>query len=190
MINYVSPHVGEIEIQFHPCEREYVLNLLPENGTLVEWGCGGSTVFFLDNLKENQYLITIEHVEFWYDKISEKIKDHPNIDRHAFLFIPIKIQNTYYARPEEEMPCGTEDYIFFDKESIQNSDVFFIDGVSRGAVAAALRHQIKESSHVIIHDYKGREVWYDWAVKCYNYNATLSDDDSTLVHMFNIPKGD
>ena len=107
---YDSPNCGEIEIQMQPDEPDYIYGLIPDEGTLVEWGCGGSTVYFLDHLKPGQILISIEHNRQWYDKISELIKNHPNIEQHVFLFIPPDgISNPYYARPEEEMPCGLED---------------------------------------------------------------------------------
>lgn len=183
-ILYKSPNCGEIELLMTEAEPSYIFSRVPENGTLVEWGCGGSTVFFLDNLKENQYFITIEHNKAWYDKMVDRVKDHPNKDRHVFLFIPPhEIPNNYYARPEEEMPCGLGEYICPDMDIITTADVFLVDGIARGPIAAFLSRKVKSGAEVIIHDYKGRENWYDWAVACYDYSK--QPDDMVLVHMAN-----
>lgn len=180
-----SPTCGDIELLMEPAEPGYIFGLLPEDGTLVEWGCGGSTIYFLDNLNENQLLVSIEHNKQWYDAISEKIKDHPNIDRHVFLYIPPEIPNNYYARPEEEMGCGLTDYICPDMEIIEAGDVFLVDGIGRGPTAAFLSRRVKDSAHVIIHDYAGRELWYDWAANCYDHKVV--PEEMVLVHMSNLP---
>lgn len=183
-ITHNSPNCGDITLLMDPAEPGYIFSLVPEDGTLVEWGCGGSTVYFLDNLKENQYLVSIEHNEKWYSDMSDKIKDHPNIDRHVFLFIPPNgVDNSYFARPEEEMPCGLEEYMNFDSDTIRNADVFFIDGVGRSCTAAFLATQVKESAHVLIHDLRGREAWYKWATLC--YKNWKQPDDTGLLHMSN-----
>lgn len=163
-----SPTCGDVEMLMEPAEPGFIYGLLPEDGTLVEWGCGGSTIYFLDNLKESQYLVSIEHNAEWYEKVSEMIKDHPNIDRHVFLFIPPDgVTNNYYARPEEEMPCGLNEYICFDIDTIKQADVFLVDGIARGPTAAFLATVTKPEAHVIIHDYRGREGWYGWVENCY-----------------------
>lgn len=182
-IEYNSPHCGPTTLLMETAEPEYIYSLLPEEGTLVEWGCGGSTVFFLDNLKENQYLISIEHNDKWFEDMSEKLKDHPNIDRHVFLYIPPEIPNPYYARPEEEMACGLEDYINFDMDTIKTADVFLIDGIARGPTAAFLSNHVKDSAQVLIHDYKGRELWYHWAALCFKHSVV--PEECILLHMSN-----
>jgi len=184
-IEYDSKTCGPTTLLMTEVEPGYIFDLLPDDGTLVEWGCGGSTIYFLDHLKEGQTLVSIEHTEDWYDTISEKIKDHPNIDRHVFLLIPPEIRNTYYARPEEEMGCGLSEYICPDIDLITSADVFLVDGIGRGPTAAFLSRKVKESAHVIIHDYQGRELWYDWAANCFDYRKEL--EDATLVHLSNSP---
>lgn len=188
-ITYVSPNCGEVQMLMYEKEPDYILSLVPDDGLLVEWGCGGSTIYFLDNLKPNQYLVSIEHVEDWFNEISEKIKDHPNAERHIFLLIPPEgVRNNHYAVPEEEMGCGLHEYIAPDSGIISGGDVFLVDGIGRGPTAAYLSRRIKSGAHVIIHDYTGRENWYDWAVNCFDYN--VKPDEMVLVHMRNEPIGE
>ena len=186
---YNSLHCGDIEILMQLDEPAYIYDLVPEEGTLIEWGCGGSTMYFLDHLKPGQTLVSIEHNRQWYDQVSERIQNHPNIEQHVFLFIPSDgVSNTYYARPEEEMPCGLEDYIVFDMDTIKTADVFFLDGVARGPTAAFLSRQAKDTAHVLIHDYKGRENWYHWAARCFDYEYV--PESMVLCHMSNTKIGD
>jgi hypothetical protein len=182
-VTYKSAHCGDIDILMVEEEPTYIHGLLPDDGTLVEWGCGGSTIYFLDNLKENQYLVSIEHNKQWYDKISNLIETHPNIDRHVFLYIPSELPNNHYARPEEDMGCGLTEYICPDIDIIQSADVFLVDGIGRGPTAAFLARKAKQDAHVIIHDYQGRELWYDWASNCFDYKVT--PENMTLCHMSN-----
>lgn len=186
-VEYDSPHCGKMAILMTEVEPEYIFGLLPEDGTLVEWGCGGSTVYFLDHLKENQYLVSIEHNADWYNKVSELIKDHPNIDRHVFLYIPSEVPNPYYGRAEEDMGCGLTEYICPDIDLINSADVFLVDGIGRGPTAAFLSRRTKESAHVIIHDYKGRETWYDWAANCFDHQKKLDEGGATFIHLSNSP---
>jgi hypothetical protein len=68
---------------------------------------------------------------------------------------------------------------------IEAGDVFLVDGIGRGPTAAFLSRRVKDSAHVIIHDYKGRELWYDWAANCYDHKVI--PEDMVLVHMSNLP---
>lgn len=189
-IPYNSPHCGFIELHMEPKDPKYILELLPEEGTLVEWGCGGSTVYFLDNLKEGQTLVTIEHRKDWYDSISNQIKNHPNLDSHVFLFVPSDIPNNHFAKPEEETPCGLADYICPDVDLIEQGDVFFVNGVARGAVVAFLSRRARQDAHVILHDFNSRVDWYGWAVPCFDYS--VEPDDMIILHLSNtqIDNGD
>jgi hypothetical protein len=181
---YNSPYCGDVSIQMESKEPGYILNLLPENGTLVEWGCGGSTVVFLDKLLPGQRLVTIEHNYEWYSKIKEFLKNHPNSSQHTFYYIQPTMNNPYYARPEEECPCGLEEYMCPDIDLITTADVFLVDGIGRGPTAAFLANKTKKNAHVIIHDYRGREPWYNWAVQIFDYNNQPTFL-SSLIHMSN-----
>jgi hypothetical protein len=182
-IVYNSPNCGDTEILMTEAEPGFIAGLLPDQGTLVEWGCGGSTVYLLDHLKPDQMLVTIEHNYDWYTKIKAKLEAHPNKAQHVFLYVAPQINNSYYARPEEEMPAGLTEYICPDIDLIKSADVFLVDGIGRGAVAAFLSRMAKPTADVIIHDYAGRENWYDWAVNCFDYHKV--PDQMVLVHMSN-----
>lgn len=182
-IPYNSPHCGVLELHMEPKDPKYILGLVPENGTIVEWGCGGSTVYFLDHLKEGQTLVSIEHRKDWYENISSQIKNHPKLENHIFLFVPSDLPNNHFAKPEEETPCGLVDYICPDVDLIEQADVFFVNGVARGAVATFLSRRAQPHAHVILHDFTTRGGWYDWVVPCFDYS--VQPDDTIILHLSN-----
>ena len=165
-INY-----GDIitEVQMTPEEFEYVQNLIkemPETGTIAEWGSGGSTCLWIDALGPKQKLISVEHTENWYNRVSRGIKKHFGdvSDKFTFHHIPEEFIEHGYASLIEEHPCGTDKYIFPNDENFFDADIFFIDGIARAACAmTVLAKARKKTPVVLIHDYVGRENWYSWA---------------------------
>lgn len=147
------------------CVVEHIKRL-GSNGLMVEWGTGGSTFKWLENLREHQKLITIEHHSDWYHAVNESIKLYfGNISPNKFNFIlsqPEEPFYPYYGMPQEENPAGLRHYICPTAE-IYEADIYFVDGVARGACAmAALLNRKKKDSVVFIHDYSPRVTWYNW----------------------------
>jgi hypothetical protein len=152
---------------------------LPQNGKMVEWGSGGSTVTWLSLLNKNTQLISIEHNWDWYEKIDnfvyQYLKDRIQCD-FKYLYKPPLHQDYdhQYATILEEHPYGLDDYILPNEVNISDADIYFIDGVSRAAVASLM---LLTSSNInavyYIHDYKGREHWYDWLVSKLPYKTTI-----------------
>ena len=58
-----------------------------------------------------------------------------------------------------------DDYLIPDL-SILEADMFFIDGVSRATIALIIKAFSKKFDPIIyLHDYYGRQDWYDWAIQ-------------------------
>lgn len=156
---------------------EETVNALPENAKLIEWGSGGSTTMFLELLKPGQKLISIEHNEEWYNKVTAALENHPKRAQLEYLFIPpdgVDLRFWGYGIPNEENPVFLEEYInpekAFDDLEIFNADFYLVDGIARGACLSFIYGRLKGSREdvaVYIHDYVGREQWYDWAVDLY-----------------------
>lgn len=160
------------EIQMAEVEIDYMVDLIksmPENGKMVEWGCGGSTCKWLETLKPTQKLISIEHNENWYNRVNRAVKSHFNdLDNFQFLHVPEQYGFEHgYATPLEEHPLGTASYINPDVD-IWDADIFFIDGIARAACSLIVRlKKTKPDAAVFIHDHLNREMWYDWATQFY-----------------------
>ena len=158
------------EVQMQQDEIDYMVNLiqsLPENGKMVEWGCGGSTCKWLDTLKSTQKLVSIEHNDSWHMRVTRAINNHfgetPN-----FQFLHVREQHGFehgYASIIEEHPFGTAPYINPDAD-IWDSDIYFIDGIARAAcLMTVLLKNTNPDAAIFIHDHNGREVWYEWATQ-------------------------
>lgn len=157
----------------------YIKNM-PEDGLMVEWGSGGSTCRWIETLTNNQKLITIEHNESWYQRVTRAVNTEFGDlkEKFTFLHVPEKYIEHGYASIIEEHPCGTDEYIN-PNDKIWNADIYFIDGIARAACALTVLHKRKKpNSIVMIHDYVGREPWYSWASQFFDVQ-TFNDKDET-----------
>lgn len=153
---------------------------------MVEWGSGGSTKMFLDKPNVGT-LVSIEHNADWHTRVTEALKDHPKRKSLDYLFIPPELALSFYGYgiPQEENPTFNTEYInpnlAFQDLDIWDADVYLIDGISRGACLATTHIKAKNrDAAVFIHDYVGREQWYDWAVGLYSVKKIVG---STLVQL-------
>ena len=165
---------------------EQAVDSLPEDGQISEWGSGGSTTMFVELLKPKQHLVSIEHNPQWFSKVGRAIKDHPNCERVNYIFsdVRVKIQkgnheyvidHNYwgYGDPPEENPIFLQHYIHPKLKNtdidVFNSDLYLVDGIARAAVLASIFIKAKKRDALVyVHDYVGREDWYEWAVSAYS----------------------
>lgn len=158
------------EIQMWPDEVDFVYRLIdkmPDDGVMVEWGGGASTILWLKRLKPTQKLISIEHNINWYNKLVDFLndKDDINTDNFDYVYVAPKYGNYDhgYGTVKEEHPTGLGDYIAAGVG--HDADIYFCDGIARSACAlAALAKSGKKKPSFLIHDYDGRENWYDWVI--------------------------
>lgn len=184
----VAVNYGNIlkEIQMVQFDADYIcdkIKNMPKDGLMVEWGSGGSTCKWLETLTDSQKLITIEHNENWYNRVGRAVvTEFGDVsDKFTFYHIPEKYIEHGYGSLVEEHPCGTAEYINPD-DKIWEADIFFIDGIVRGAcLLTTLFKRKKPDSVIMIHDYVGREAWYDWAVQhCDVVTYTDKDQYSSI----------
>lgn len=174
------------EIQMNEDEVSYMVHLikkLPANALMVEWGSGGSTCKWLETFNKSQYLITIEHDDIWFFNVLKAIKAHfGNVSkRFTFLHCPDEFGFEHeYASINEEHPIGLKHYFNPDVSNFFNADIFFIDGIARASCAliVLLKHT-KPNPAIFIHDYCGREQWYEWATQFFKVEKV----GTTLVRL-------
>ena len=174
------------EIQMQQDEVDEVvsqISKLSSEGLMVEWGSGGSTVKWLESMKDNQQLISIEHNEEWYNKVNGYIQTRDDIkDRFTYHHQDEKYGFKHgYASVLEEHPHGLDQY-FFPDERIVDADIFFIDGIARATISLLVNvFAAKEDAVVYIHDYYGRENWYSWATQFFTKQEKVG---TTLVRLY------
>jgi hypothetical protein len=152
-----------------PDEIDFMTSLITADSEpmlMVEWGSGGSTCKWLEVLGDNQRLISIEHNAQWYEKVKDNVALHfGNLDFKFQYYLredkTLWHYNRIYGHISEELPVGLENYICPDSD-IFDADIFFIDGVARGACLSTVLLKKKPTARVFIHDYADRINWYSW----------------------------
>jgi len=125
----------------HDNEIAMIEKYLSANKNMLEWGSGGSTVYFAPKVKQ---LFSIEHVKEWFDKISK--------------IIPANVNLNYVAANNEVSITESSfndyaDYINYAKTFDTVFDVVLIDGRARVECAKFILDFIHRDSVVIIHDF-------------------------------------
>ena len=139
----------------HDTEIHLVLKHLYYTDTMLEWGSGGSTLYFSQFVK-NYY--SIEHDKEWYGNISQY--QIPNLK--------------YYHVPRDlpiSSPSTREQYQTYIEHihtlGIKKFDKIFIDGRGRGWCAEEVIPYLHKDSIVFMHDFWNRPQyhivfeWYD-----------------------------
>ena len=180
------------EIQMRQDEIDYVVDQIqkmPSDGLMVEWGCGGSTCKWIESLGENQKLISVDHNESWYNRVTRAVKAHFGdvSDKFSFYHIPEQFGFEHgYGHFIEEHPFGTDNYLLPPDSRWFDADIFFIDGIARAACAlVTLLKHTKKNPVIFIHDYVGREDWYSWASQFYDVEIVADlEKNSTLARLY------
>lgn len=167
-----------VKVMMHPEELQELLvavNALRPGSTILEYGSGGSTSIFANHLAETNTLCSVEHDKGWFDTVTTRLEGHANGARITRILAPLSFHQGLwkFARPEEEMAAGLAHYIWAPENNPEGWDwktvnLMLVDGIGRGACLAALRTKLNPGTTVFLHDYPGRENWYDWAVHLYD----------------------
>lgn len=161
---------------------EKAVDDLPDEAKIVEWGSGGSTTMFLERLKPKQILLSLEHNPIWFSKVCDALRTHPNKEQLFYYWISFtltlekdgevtKLNHEYwpYGDPPEENPAFLYQYIDPSHDdptiNVYDADLYFVDGIARGPILSKILLKAKNrKAPVYIHDYVGRETWYEWIV--------------------------
>ena len=186
----LTPHLYYDEL----AHMEEAVAALADNAKIIEWGSGGSSTMFLENLKPNQRLVSIEHNPMWYDRVNDAVANHPKRTQFEYILMRMELNITKnevtktidqveywgYGDPPEENPCFLEHYIDpyierSDKKTF-DADLYFVDGIARGAILAKIFiNATNREAPVYIHDYKGREAWYEWIINQYSKKEIIGE---------------
>jgi hypothetical protein len=125
----------------HKDEIKIVEKYLSKNTVMLEWGCGGSTIYFSEKVK---HLFSIEHNKEWFDSINAiKPANVTLVYSAANNLVPIT-ESTYN---------DYSDYIEIASSFNKKFDVVLIDGRARVECAIKALDLIHRNSVVIVHDF-------------------------------------
>jgi hypothetical protein len=139
--------------------RRAVASRVPEGGTLLEWGSGATTLWFLENLPEECLVVSVEHDASWFRSVSvwcEKQVIEPLRSRHYYLGRFGKAGRN--ATFEEENPAFLSDYLLAPVSLGLRPDVILVDGVARTSCLLIAYSILAEGGTVFLHD--AQRPWY------------------------------
>ena len=147
---------------------KFIEKYLSKDKNLLEFGSGGSTVYFSKKVKK---IISIEHDPYWVQQVSINLKKE-GIDNVSLFYAPPNKPFELGETPKTQRQIEFYDYIR-TPDSIKKNfpnfsyDVVFIDGRARIECAKYIFPFLHKDTVVILHDYKGRQryravlEWYD-----------------------------
>ncbi len=167
-----------------PEEFQFLTDLIKnqnENCKLTEWGSGASTFHWICN-NPTVKVTSIEHNLDWYNQVTQNIS-YMDTDRITLYYKSVTgIDYDHgYGHPNEENPIGLNDY-FYPDDSIWDSDIYFVDGISRGVCSLVVRHMNRNpSARVFFHDYRNRVNYYCWVNQFYSKVIPIGETMVELV---------
>jgi hypothetical protein len=162
----------EHPIQMEQDEIELISRTIKQsssNSLMVEWGSGASTIKWLQEMGDDQRLISIEHNKQWFSLVEPVIASSESLIRRATYHLceGSAYWDHEYGHTREENPMGLDRY-FCPDEKIFDADIFLIDGVARGVCALMVMFRSRKANPIIfIHDWHRRQPWYSWAVQLF-----------------------
>jgi len=127
--------------------------LLDANGTplrVLEWGCGGSTVYFPRMLARHgiEYSwVSLEYKREWYLAVSEQVKEDPNVRLVLFEVV---------GEDPWSRACRMDEYVSFPATLGTEFDVILVDGRKRRRCLLEVKSLLAPGGVVFLHDAQRR----------------------------------
>lgn len=148
--------------------HQFLHSLHLKNKNIVEFGSGGSTVFFL---KRKAILTTIEHSKDWISKLKLKLGNQSQWQAHLVELINSTDDCTCHLNYTKEVK-------FIEDESL---DLVLVDGRHRVECIRAVKSKLKPGGHIILDDSdrtayeESFEILKDWQKSMISGYAYMSD---------------
>lgn len=159
----------------HESEINLITAFLNPNDIMLEWGCGGSTILFSQEVKEYH---SIEHNREWYEQVTKKVKEkgYINVSTH---FVPCEVEDPIFPSKKEDYKT----YIEYPTTIGKKYDKILIDGRSRQFCSEYALNFLNPGGLVFFHDFwmPGRERYQEIVLKHYNEVASIVHSSQTLV---------
>lgn len=135
-----------------------IINALPEGGRMLEWGSGGSTVWFADRLPAGAELISVDHDREWHGKVAECLRGRLNV--RLVLSEPTGPLGRNATIEEEDVrPLRGLVHAADEFAGDRKFDVILVDGYARGACLRHAGRLLAPGGVVFLHD--AQRPWYD-----------------------------
>jgi len=133
-------------------EIDTILKYLKPNFTMLEWGCGGSTMLF-PKYVANYY--SIEHNKDWYDKMLQDVPKNVTLNFVAMNShsSPNQRSTSYETLEKSSRSKDFYNYIHYPSNLNKVFDIVLVDGRARPECAKYITNYITKDSIVFVHDY-------------------------------------
>lgn len=166
--------ISKENVWMDDCEIDLINVNLNLTKTMLEWGCGSSTLYFSQFVKE---LHSIENDKTWYNKIYAEAREN-NLDNVHLHYVETK------PRPKENYNQSTYDlyanYIDMPDKIGLKYDVVLLDGRARRLCALKIMPFLNEHGVLIVHDYSIRPQ-YHCIEDYFNKEDEISDTPQTVA---------
>ena len=161
----MKPMMTKKEIRFI---KKTLLKLSVGNSVIriLEWGSGGSTVYFTDFLKKNSieyFWQSVEYNKNWYEKINEIVSTNNNIN--------IKFFNVG-SNSLKQINTNMDEYVSFPSNNGKKYDLIIVDGRKRRRCLLEAKKVLKEGGVVFLHD--AQREYYRCAFSSYPFGRFVS----------------
>ncbi len=137
---------------------DFLKQHLNKESKVFEYGAGGSTLFFINRVKE---VITIEHHPEWYNKLQDKIQEKhalnwtgkliPPEDKDVNMQLDPSNPNHYYTNEEPYSDCIFRLYVtYIDNYPDNYFDLIMIDGRSRSSCIWHSMPKVKAGGFLVV----------------------------------------
>lgn len=154
----------------HKHEYKFVEKYLNKDDILLEWGSGGSTIYFSGIVKQ---ILSVEHDLDWINNI-DKIVEAYGITNVKQYHVP--------AHTPDPIPCRFaqfKDYIEFPRINELKFTKILIDGRARKYCAKDIYNAIDENVIVMIHDFNRPD--YQMTLKYYDIIEQLTEGQGIVA---------
>ena len=137
-------------------QRDKILSFLRPNSRMLEWGSGGSTVYFAQQLPTGATLTSVEHDPKWFAEVRQHIGQDPRL---RLLLREATGPLGANATIEEEDTRPLQPFVHAaDGEQF---DLILVDGNARSACLQQAKQLLAPGGLVVLHD--AQRAWYDEA---------------------------
>ena len=120
---------------------------LKSSDTMIEWGAGGSTLYFS---KKTKFYVSIEDSKVWYKRVLKAINKEPDLKKKVVI-LNIKSNE---ARSFPSKRSEFIDYIEIVKKLNHKWDKVLIDGRARVYCGKEVKPYLKKDSIIFLHDFQ------------------------------------
>lgn len=132
---------------------------------VLEWGSGGSTVYFTNFLRKKEVSYTWTSIEYnrqWYEKVHDAVKDNENVSLALFDVGNTELRQRY---------TNMDEYVAYPATLGKKYDVILVDGRKRRRCLLEASKLLKSDGVVILHD--ARRTFYHCAFSAFSDSRML-----------------